>query len=100
MPTIRNHDGTQDIVLARVDQFTTASDAAHELWHSVHEQAKKFGGKALLRTPDDGEWGFLVRWESGPPQWADAYAVSDGAEAPGFTCTAENGTEIRFNDLD
>ncbi len=60
-----------------------------------------FGGSALLRTPDDGEWGFLVRWELGPKDWAAAYVVSEGADAPGFTATSDgDGLEVRFVDLD
>lgn len=100
MIPVRNHDGSEEIFLSSVDQFTTAHDAAMELWASVHEAAKKHGGKALLRTPDDGEWGYLVRWEHGPNQWADAYVVSQESDAPGFTASAENGIEVRFVDLD
>ena len=100
MIVVRNHDDTQDIILDHVDQFTTASDAAHHLWQSVHDAAKRFGGSALLRTPDDGEWGFLVRWEHGPKDWARAYVVSEGADAPGFTASTDDGTEVRFIDLD
>lgn len=100
MINVSNADGTQDVHLTTVDQFTNSHDAAHALWASVHEQTKVHGGKALLRTPNDGEWGYLVRWEHGPVQWADAYVVSEGADAPGFTSSAEGGVEVRFVDLD
>lgn len=101
MIPVRNEDGTAEIHLSRVDQFASSYHAAHHLWQSVHEKAKRFGGSALLRTPDDGEWGFLVRWELGPKDWATAYVVSEGADAPGFTATSDgDGLEVRFVDLD
>lgn len=101
MIPVRNEDGSEEIYLSRVDQFTTSYHAAHHLWQSVHEKAKMFGGSALLRTPDDGEWGFLVRWEHGPKDWATAYVVSEGADAPGFTASSDgDGLEVRFVDLD
>ena len=98
MPIVCNNDG-QDIYLARVDQYSTAEDAARELWSSVHNAAKIFGGRALLRTPDDGEFGFSVRWEAGPHQWAQAYVVSEGADAPSFTTEADDAVTVRFTDL-
>jgi len=100
MITVRNDTGTEDIFLTTVDHFSSAEDAAMALWSSIHEASKSYGGKALLRTPADGENGFLVRWENGPSQWADAYAVSEGASAREFACMPEDGTEIRFVDLD
>lgn len=93
--------GMPEVYLFSTDQFTTAYDAAHHLWASVHSAAKKFGGAALLRTPEDGEWGFLVRWEHGPDGWADAYVRGEGADAPGFTASSDgDGLEVRFIDLD
>ena len=100
MPMVRANDGHNEIYLTPVDQFTNAHDAAHELWQSAFEAAKMVGGAPLLRTPENGEWGFLVIWEKGPDQWADAYVVDDGADAPGFTATAEEGNKVRFVDLD
>lgn len=100
MPFVRANDGETEVYLTGVDHVTTAHDAARALWESIHKQAKYLGGSASLRTPQDGEWGFLVRWDGGPVQWADAYVVSEGASAPGFTATSENGVEVRFVDLD
>lgn len=101
MIAVRNHSGEHEIYLYEVDMFTTSEDAARHLWHSVHEAAKKFGGKALLREPEDGEWGFLVRWEGGPKDWAAAYVVGEGADAPGFSAMNDgDGLEVRFVDLD
>jgi len=101
MIPVRNEDGSEEIYLASTDQFTTSFDAAHHLWASVHEAAKRFGGAAMLRTPEDGEWGFLVRWEHGPKDWAEAYVVGEGADAPGFTASSDgDGLEVRFVDLD
>lgn len=99
MPTVSNHDGTQDIYLPPVDQFTNAHDAAHELWAGVHRAAKEHGGRALIRTPDEGEFGYVVFWESGPPQWAQAYVVSEGATTPGITSEASDALSVRFTDL-
>jgi len=100
MISVRNDVGTEDIFLTRVDHFSSAHDAAMALWASIHEASKTYGGKALLRTPDDGEQGYLVCWDHGPKQWSDAYAVSEGASALEFTAISENGIEIRFVDLD
>lgn len=101
MPTIRVSDGTgaEDIFLPSVDQFTTAYDAAHELWAGVHKASKEHGGRALLRNPDEGEFGHVILWENGPEQWSQAYAVSQGASAPGFTCEAADALSVRFTDL-
>jgi len=101
MPDVRDATGTQEIFLSDVDMFTKAEDAGKHLWYSVHEASKKFGGKVLFRTPEDGEWGYLVRWENGPKDWAQTYVVSDGADAPGFTASSDgDGLEVRFVDLD
>ena len=101
MIPVRNHDGETEISLSRVDQFTSSHNAAYHLWQSVHEAAKKFGGAAMLRTPSDGEWGYLVRWDNGPKDWATAYVVSEGADAGGFTALSDSdGLEVRFVDLD
>ena len=104
IPTInvRDDTGNNEIYLTTVDQYSTAHDAAYDLWTSVHNASKIFGGKALLRTPKDGEHGYLVRWELGPKQWAGAYVVCDGADAPGFASSSESvdGMEVRFVDLD
>lgn len=99
MPTVSNNDGTKDIFLPRVDHFTGAHDAAHELWAGVHKASKEHGGRALLKTPDEGEWGYVVFWENGPVQWPHAYAVQEGASAPGFTCEPADALSVRFTDL-
>ena len=98
MPTVRNND-EQDVHLDTVDQHATAHDAAHGLWASVHNAAKIFGGRALLKTPDEGEFGYSVRWEAGPHQWAQAYVVSEGSTAPQFTTDADDAITVRFTDL-
>jgi hypothetical protein len=100
MPTIRNHDDTQDVYLATVDQHGNAEDAARELWASVHNATKFYGGRALIREPELGDIGYTVMWESGPPQWAHAYVVSEGADAPGFVAEAADAFTVRFTDLD
>ena len=99
MPTVSNNAGTLDIYLPPVDQFTTAHDAAHELWAGVHKASKEHGGRALIRTPDEGEFGYVVFWESGPIQWSQAYVVAEGATAPGFTSEAADALSVRFTDL-
>lgn len=99
MPTVRNSDDTQDIYLPTVDQFTNAHDAAYELWAGVHKATKQHGGRALIRTPEDGEFGFVVLWDGGPPQWSHAYVVSEGATTPGFTSDAADALSVRFTDL-
>ena len=98
MPTVCNQGG-QDVYIGTVDQYSTAHDAAHALWASVHNASKIFGGRALLKTPDDGEFGFSVRWEDGPHQWSHAYVVCEGASAPGFTTDADDALTVRFTDL-
>lgn len=99
MPTISNSKGTLDIYLPPVDIHTTAHDAAHELWAGVHKASKEHGGRALLRTPEEGEFGYVVFWESGPIQWAQNYVVQEGATGPGFTSDAADALSIRFTDL-
>ena len=100
MVEVRDTSGEQTIYLSPVSHMTTAYHAANALWQSVHEAAKIHGGRALMRTPDDGEFGFVVFWDKGPAQWADSYAVDPDSVAPGFTVEAEEGTKIRFTDLD
>jgi hypothetical protein len=78
--------------------MTTAEDAARTLYASIHNASKVHGGKALLRTPEDGEFGFLVCWDSGPEQWAESYVVDPEANAPEFTTDADEGM-VRFTDL-
>lgn len=90
----------QSIILSAVSHMSTAHHAAHSLWSSVHEVAKIYGGRALLRKPEDGEFGFLIFWEGGPEGWADVYARDPDAATPGFTVEAEDGAKIRFTDLD
>jgi len=90
----------QPVVLIAVSHMTTAFHAAHALWSSVHEAAKVYGGRALLRKPEDGEFGFLIFWEGGPEGWADEYAADPESSTPGFTVEAEDGVKIRFTDLD
>lgn len=97
---VQDMKGELNIPLAGVDQFTTASDAAHHLWQSIHAAATIHGGSALLRTPDDGEWGFLVRWNHGPNAWASTYVMHEFSDAPGFTASTDDGMEVRFVDLD
>lgn len=100
MPFIRKDEfTTTPIYLAGVDQFNTAEDAAKCLWQSVYDKVKIYGGAAILKVPDDGEWGFTVTWEHGPEQWADAYVVAEDAQAPGFSVEAENGKTVRFLDF-
>lgn len=92
--------GEPEVFLTPVSHMTTAFHAAHTLWSSVHEASKVHGGRALLRKPEDGEFGFLIFWEGGPNGWADAYAADPDASTPGFTVEAEDGMKIRFTDLD
>lgn len=99
MPIISNSEKGEAIYLTRVDQHTTAHDAARELWASVFEASKKHGGEVVLKEPKDGEWGFTVLWEGGPKQWADAYVVSEGASTFGFVSEAQDGNMVRFTDL-
>lgn len=98
MITVRTSDGKNEVYLIPVDAMTTAEDAARTLWDSVHKATKIHGGKAVLRTPDDGEFGFSVGWEMGPKQWAEAYVVDPEANAPEFTTEADDGS-VRFTDL-
>jgi len=99
MPTVRNQDGTHDVYLPRLDQFTTAEDAARELYKGVSQAALVHGGYAMLETPEDGEFGFSVRWQEGPHQWSHAYIVCDGATAPEFTTHADSAITVRFTDI-
>lgn len=99
MPTVRDEDDRNDIYLAFVDQHSTAEDAARELWNSVHNATRIFGGSAKLKTPDEGEFGYSVFWEDGPKQWSHAYVVSEGATSPSFTTEADDALTVRFTDL-
>jgi hypothetical protein len=97
---VRDDTGNNTIYLDAVNQYTNAKDAAHDLWASINNASKIFGGQALIRTPEHGERGYRVRWNEGPKQWADAYVVSDGADGRGFVAEAQSdGMEIRFVDL-
>lgn len=94
-------DGTTEVFLSRVDHVTSAEDAARILWQSVNTVAKAHGGSAQLLTPEDlHAERFAVRWIGGPKQWADAYAVSDGAEAREFVATADDEYTVGFAELD
>jgi len=97
---VRSHDGETPIYLIPVSHMTTAHDAAYALWQNVFTACKIYGGIPFIKTPEDGENGFLVSWEGGPPQWADAYAVDPEASARGFTVESEDGNKVRFTDLD
>lgn len=95
------NDGTTEVFLTRVDHVTNAESAAQRLWESLYEVCKAHGGAARLQTPDERTDGsYAVQWYFGPDQWADAYVVSDGADAPGFAARAENGDTVVFKDLD
>lgn len=99
MVTIRNADNTKDINLTAVDHVSDAESAAQKLWESAHEAAREHGGAVFLFTPDDrGDEGWAVFWDRGPEQWADAYVVSEGADAMGFVAQAENGDTVVFVD--
>jgi hypothetical protein len=95
------NDGKTEVFLTRVDHVTDAQSAAHKLWESLYPLSKVHGGGAFLFTPDDlGRNSYSVLWDRGPTQWADAYVVSEGADARGFVATAENGDTVVFTDLD
>lgn len=101
MITIRDTANTTDIFLPSTDHVSNAEDAARHLWAAVFEHAKAFGGAATLTEPDQRrEGGWAVRWHHGPSQWADAYVVSEGADALGFVAMAENGDTVTFRDTD
>lgn len=98
---VRDNDETP-IQLRRVDHLSTAADAAHYLWESVYEAAKTHGGTAFLFVPEDRDTrgGHAVYWHRGPKDWAEAYVVSDGADALGFVAEAEGGETVVFRDTD
>lgn len=99
MPLVRTSTGDSVIFVTGVDHHTTAEDAARNLWDSVHEASKHHGGVAVLRTPEQGEYGYLVHWEHGPEKWANTYVLDEEANAPEFTTDAEDGDKVRFTDL-
>lgn len=101
MITIKADDGETDLFLPRVDHMSTARDAAVLLWQKSNELANRIGGQVLLKGPDDlGENKHIVTWAEGPKQWADGYAVSDGAEAVEFCAfSQDSGQSIVFQDV-
>lgn len=100
MVDVRTADGTQDIELAPLTDAATAAIAAQTLFASVHQASKDFGGRALIRTPEDGEDGFVIFWEGGPEQWADAYVVAPESDSKAIAVEAVDGTKVRINNLD
>lgn len=99
--TVMADNGKNEVYLNAVADAKNASDAAHLLWASVHQAARIHGGRALIKTPDTCHLGgYVVMWESGPKQWADAYAVCDGACGKTFAVEAMGGGNmVRFSDL-
>lgn len=94
-------DGKTEVFLTRVDHVRDAESAAQRLWESLHKVTTVHGGSAMLFTPEDlGTQSYAVCWHNGPNQWADAYVVSDGADALGFVATAEGGDTVVFKDTD
>lgn len=100
MIEVRTQDGQGEVFLTSVSHQSTAHHASHTLWASVHAASKIHGGRALIKKPEDGEFGFLVFWDGGPDQWADAYVADPESSARGFTAQAEDGNKVRFTDLD
>ncbi|QJA43087.1 hypothetical protein [Phaeobacter phage MD18] len=101
MITVRDRNDTTDIVLPAVDHVTSAEDAAQKLWEAIFEHAKVHGGAARLIPAESRRGdGWAVQWAFGPNQWADAYVVGEGADAPGFVAQAENGDTVVFRELD
>ena len=103
MIIVMNHDGTREVPLTRVDQMSSADNAAQLLWESVHAAAKVHGGAAFLFTPSDRahlDGGWAVVWNNGPAQWAQAYVVGEGADAREFVATAEDDFTVVFRDTD
>jgi hypothetical protein len=95
------NDGTTEVFLARVDHVSDAQSAAHVLWESVYALSKVHGGGAFLVSPEERkDNAYAVMWDRGPVQWADAYVVSDGADARGFVAVAENGDTVVFRETD
>lgn len=95
MITVMLNDGTTEVYLTRVDHTSGANDAALALHKSIMHATVLFGGTALLHEYTTY---FTVQWLNGPNQWADAYVVSEGADALGFSSTAENGDTVVFKD--
>lgn len=101
MITIMDEDGVNEIALVRVDHFSTSQEAAQHLWESVNVAAQHNGGYAVLLSPESlGAPHHAVRWEGGPPQWAQAYVVSDGADAREFVAFALDEITVAFSELD
>ena len=91
---------TIEIFLTRVDHVGRAEDAANALWQTVYRAANAHGGEVTLLTPEDRrDNSYAVRW-TGHKQWADAYAVSDGADGLGFAVSSEHGHTVVFSDTD
>jgi len=101
MITVMADDGTTEITLPRVDHLSSAQEAAQHLWEAVYGQAKSHGGTVTLFTPDDlGGQRYAVEWRGGPAQWAQAYTVSDGADAREFVAAASDDYTVSFAELD
>jgi hypothetical protein len=90
MISVMNNDGVTEVFLATVDHVSDAESAAQVLWRSVHAATKVHGGTVHLLGEKDGmaRTEFGVQWRNGPRQWANAYVVSEGATALGFTAYA------------
>lgn len=101
MITVRTSDGANDIYLPQVDHLTTAESAAQHLWEAIHNAQKIHGGTAFLFSPEDRQKaGWEVFWKDGPTQWADAYVVSEGADAREFVAEAVAGLSVVFTETD
>jgi hypothetical protein len=100
MIEVRLDDGTTPVYLPRVDHLTNAKEAAEALWAGVNKVANIHGGSAALLTPADLGNRYAVKWQQGPKQWAQAYVVSDGAEAREFVATADDDYTVGFAELD
>lgn len=98
MIEFKNFANFQTISLTDLSQISGAAAAANLLWSDVHQQARVHGGRALIRTPEDGENGFLIFWEGGPENWAIQYVAHPGnAETP-LGVEAVDGLKVRLTD--
>jgi len=102
MPTIRDSTDQFDIYLTEVDHVSDAESAAQWLFRSAYDAANAHGGSVHLLEPSasTGLVGWGVTWKMGPPQWADAYVTSEGADAIGFVAEAVNGDTVVFSETD